>query len=91
MWDTWTPSLSSSLDGKPSLTTVIRNRLQLQSELLPFSKKLLGVFLRRCFFGTGKSCRETKRLGIPPFSLALITAREEVVITTHPSLAKILR
>jgi len=39
----------------------------------------------------GKSFRGTERLGITPFSLSLITAREEVVITTHPPLAKILR
>lgn len=43
------------------------------------------------FFGTGKSFRETESLGITPFSLSLITAREEVVITTHLSLAQFLR
>lgn len=35
------------------------------------------------FFGTGRSFRKTVRLGTPPSSLSLITAREEVVITTH--------
>lgn len=44
---------------------------------------LMFFFFFFFFLGTGRSFRKTARLGTPPSSLSLITAREEVVITTH--------
>jgi len=85
--------LGTSLCSWPGAAPVIRNRLQLQPELclLPRSCWELSCreifsnvfFLFFFFLGTGRSFRKTARLGTPPSSLSLITAREEVVITTH--------